>query len=125
MKGVCPTCTTKIEGWLRWRMVVGAGESCPSCHSLLQLDARWAQKVLLVWALIAIALICLAPADDSVPPVVDGLLRILLWLAMLWALASGPLQVRTHRWPVAQLVVLGMLVLLGLSLALWFNAAVV
>jgi hypothetical protein len=125
MKGMCPICRTKIEGRLRWRMAVGAGESCPSCHSLLQLDARWAQKVLLVCALIAIAWIWLVPADDSVPPVVVEGLRSLLWLATLWALASGPLQVRTHRWPVAQLVVLGMLLLLGLSVALWVNAAVV
>lgn len=125
MKGVCPVCTTKIEGRLRLRMAVGAGELCPSCRSLLQLDARWAQKVLLVCALIAMAWIRLVPADDSVPPVVNGGLRSLLGLAMLWALASGPLQVRTHRWPVAQLVVLGMLILLGLGLALWFNAAVV
>lgn len=125
MNGMCPICRTKIESRLRWRMAVGAGEFCPSCHSLLQLDARWAQKVLLVCALIAVAWSWLGPADDSVPPVLDAGLRSLLWLATLWALASGPLQVRTHRWPVAQLVVLGVLLLGGLSLALWFNAAVV
>lgn len=125
MKGVCPICGTKIEGRLRWRMAVGAGESCPSCHSLLQLDARWAQKVLLVCTLIAMAWIWLVPTGGSLPPVVDAALTSLLWLATLWALASGPLQVRTHRWPVAQGVVLVTLLLMGLGVALWVNAAVV
>lgn len=122
MRGVCPICTTKIEGRLRWRMAVGAGESCPSCHSLLQLDARWARRVLLLYALIAMAWIWLVPADFAIAPALGAGLQSLLWLSALWALASGPLQVRTHRWPVAQLVVLAMLILLGLSLALGFKA---
>lgn len=125
MKGVCPICRMKIEGRLRWRMAVGAGESCPSCHSLLQLDARWAKKVLPVCALIAMAWIWLAPTDLAIAPVLGVGLPSLLWLTALWVLASGPLQVRTHRWPIAQLVVLVALLLMGVSVALWVNAAVV
>lgn len=125
MRGVCPICRTKIEGRLRWRMAVGAGESCPSCHSLLQLNARWAQKVLLVCALIAMAWIRLVPTDLAIAPVLGVGLPSLLWLAALWVLVSGPLQERVHRWPIAQLVVLGMLLLVGVSVALWVNAAVV
>lgn len=124
MEGVCPICRTKIEARLRWRMAVGAGESCPSCHALLQLDARWARRVLLICALIAMAWIWLVPTDFAIAPALGAGLQSLLWLSALWVLASGPLQVRTHQWPVAQLVVLGMPLLVGLGVALWVIAAV-
>ncbi|WP_143006758.1 hypothetical protein [Aquimonas voraii] len=71
-----------------------------------------------MYALIAMVWIWLVPTEFAIAPALGAGLQSLLWLSALWALASGPLQVRTHRWPVAQGVVLGMLLLMGLSVAL-------